>query len=167
MHFVNSSRLLHSKDSFRVGRRILCYRCDLTCALSQTIVIRFVITMLQVYKKREHCANCACTRTGSSASSCNGAVSTPGATISKSFSHNFKARTIVTFISKCLPGLGEAVGYICNYRYKFMWKHKLSMFILTFVCSSGSEGSRGTSTESSRTSRLPPCPIHYIIMTIL
>ena len=36
------------------------------------------------------------------------------------------------------------------------------MFILTFVCSSGSEGSRGTSTESSRTSRLLPCPTHYI-----
>jgi len=36
------------------------------------------ITTAEVYKKREHCANCACTRTGSSASSCNGAVSTPG-----------------------------------------------------------------------------------------
>ena len=32
----------------------------------------------QVYKKREHCANCACNRTGSSSSSCGGAVSTPG-----------------------------------------------------------------------------------------
>merc|ERR1719339_595284 len=52
------------------------------------------ITTAEVYKKREHCANCACNRTGSSSSSCGGAVSTPG-----------------------------------------------------------SEGSRGTSTESSRTSR--------------
>jgi len=36
------------------------------------------ITTAEVYKKREHCANCACNRTGSSSSSCGGAVSTPG-----------------------------------------------------------------------------------------
>merc|ERR1719464_1888835 len=36
------------------------------------------ITTSEVYKKREHCANCACNRTGSSSSSCGGAVSTPG-----------------------------------------------------------------------------------------
>ena len=35
-------------------------------------------TSLQVYKKREHCANCSCTRNGSSSSSCMGQDSTPG-----------------------------------------------------------------------------------------
>merc|ERR1719266_2126706 len=36
------------------------------------------ITTAEVYKKREHCANCSCTRNGSSSSSCTGQVSTPG-----------------------------------------------------------------------------------------
>jgi len=37
------------------------------------------ITTAEVYKKREHCANCACTRTGSDSSSCcGGTASTPG-----------------------------------------------------------------------------------------
>merc|ERR1719357_1297292 len=37
------------------------------------------IATAEVYKKREHCANCACTRTGSDSSSCcGGTASTPG-----------------------------------------------------------------------------------------
>jgi hypothetical protein len=37
------------------------------------------ITTAEVYKKREHCANCACTRAGSDSSSCcAGTASTPG-----------------------------------------------------------------------------------------